>query len=347
MTILTIIFKLQCNKKVDNKPEKLSRGVKNYIKLFSKTIKQWLKDDAFQQSAVIAYYTLFSLPSLLVIVISIAGYFYGKSNIQDEIMEEIGRFIGMETAQSLGGIVSNVNVHYSSTLAIVISVLILFFGATGAFFQLKKAMNKIWGVRTIKANILQVVFDRLISLGMVLTIGFMMVISLVVTTVVTALGQYIGEFAPQLTSAALKGFNFLFSYIFIGFLFAAVFKLLPDIKIRWKVTFIGASITTVLFLVAEYGISVYLSTSDPTSVFGGASSVILIMLWVYYSCLIMFFGAEFTVQYAIYKKENISPNRFSEPAFIQEIKELKEKKLHLKERQKILDELTSDSFSDE
>src|SRR5699024_1570670 len=151
--------------------------------------------------------------------------------------------------------------------------------------------------------------------------------------------DYISDFAPNISEASLQVLNFMMSYLFIACLFAAIFKWLPDIKIRWKVTFIGASFTTILFLIAVYGLGFYFGQSNPTSVFGGASSVILIMLWIYYSCLILFLGAEFTVQYALLKKEKIEFNRFGEPAFIQQLEELKEEQLHLKERDKIFKEL--------
>jgi len=321
--------------------------MKKYLKLFTDTGKQWLKNQPFQQSAVITYYTLFSLPSLLVIVITVAGYFFGQSDVQNQLTAQISDFFGESTANSIENIIANVDIQDGSTLAIVISMGIIVFGATGAFYQLKLAMNKIWSVREKKSNMIMMLLNRAISLGMILVIGFMLIVSLVVTTLVTSLGQYISEYAPNLTSTVLNIFNFLFSYLFIGALFAAIFKLLPDINIRWRVTFVGASITTILFLVAEYGLSFYFGQSDPTSVYGGASSVVLIMLWIYYSCLILFFGAEFTVQYAIFKHEKITSNRFSEPAIIQELAELKEKRIHLKERKKLIRELAEEEDTED
>lgn len=309
--------------------------MKQYINLFKTTIQYWLRHQAFERSAIIAYYTLFSLPSLLVIIITTAGYFFGKSTVQDRIIHQLGEFIGMETASSIERLITNVNIQDSSTFTILVSIGTLLFGATGAFFQLKKAMNVIWSVREKKSNVLMMIINRVISLGMVLVIGFMLMISLVINTVVTALGDYLSQFAPSLSEVSLQVVNFVLSYLFIACLFAAIFKWLPDIKIRWRVTFIGASFTTVLFLLAVYGLGIYFGKSNPTSVFGGASSVILIMLWVYYSCLILFLGAEFTVQYALFKKEKIGVNRFSEPAIIQKMEELKEEQRLLEEREEL------------
>lgn len=309
--------------------------MKVYIDLLKKTVTQWLKNNPFQQSAAIAYYTLFSLPSLLVIIISTAGYFFGRSNVQNRIINQLGEFIGMDAAESIEGIISNVTIENSSMLTILISFGTLVFGATGAFFQLKKAMNVIWSVREKKSNVIMMLINRMISLGMVLVIGFMLVVSLVVNTVITAMGDYLSQFAPDISAVGLQVVNFLLSYLFIGCLFAAIFKWLPDIKIRWRATFVGASFTTVLFLIAVYGLGLYFGTSNPTSIFGGASSVILIMLWIFYSCLILFLGAEFTVQYALFKNYKIGLNRFGEPAIIQKLEELKAEQEHLEQRDRL------------
>lgn len=311
--------------------------MKEYLGLFIKTIKQWLKNNPFQQSAVIAYYTLFSLPGLLVIVISIAGYFFGKSNVQDRFIQQLGEFIGMDAADSIERLISNVNIEDSSSLMILVSIGSLAFGATGAFFQLKKAMNRIWNVREKKSSIIMMLINRMISLGIVLVIGFMLMISLVINTLVTVLGDYLSQFAPSLSALGLELINFFLSFLFITCLFAAIFKLLPDIKIQWKVTFIGASFTTILFLIAVYGLGIYFGKSNPTSVFGGASSIILVMLWVYYSCLILFLGAEFTVQYALFKKHRIGLNRFGEPAIFQRMEELKEEQLIYEEQEELFE----------
>ena len=316
--------------------------LKKYFKLIKNTYVEWMKNNPFEQSAVIAYYTLFSLPSLLVIVITIAGYFYGRDAVQDRITSEISTFIGEGTAEAIETMISNAFLEGGSVLTILFGIGMLLFGATGAFFQLKKAMNRVWGVRPKKENFKRILLDRAISLGMILVIGFMLLVSLVISAVIQGLGNYLQSFAPEITSAALSVFNFLISYIFIGFLFAGVFKLLPDIKISWRVTFIGASITTLLFLIGEFLIGFYFGKSDPTSVYGGASSVILILLWVFYSCIIMLFGAEFTVQFALFKGYNIQPNSLAEPAERQEMEELKEKEKEIKKKRNKLRELETD-----
>lgn len=309
--------------------------MKEYIGLLKRTITQWLRNNPFQQSAVIAYYTLFSLPGLLIIVISIAGYFFGKSTVQDRIIQQLEMFFGTEVAFSIERLISNVSIEASSSLMLLVSIGSLTFGATGAFFQIKKAMNRIWNVREKKSSILMMLINRMISLGIVLVIGFMFMISLLVHTIVNLLAEYLTQFAPSLSAFGLELINFILSFLFISCLFAAIFKLLPDIKIKWKVTFIGASFTTIMLLIAVYGLRIYFGKSNPTSVFGAASSIILVMLWVYYSCLIMFLGAEFTVQYAFFKNYKIGLNRFSEPAIIHKKEELEREQM-LFEKQETL-----------
>lgn len=325
--------------------------MKKFFQLFKKTVQRWLKNDPFQRSASIAYYTLFSFPSLLVVIITVAGYFFEKSQVQDELVESLGEVVGMDTAESVEKMIANVDIQGESTLALIISIGVILFGATGAFFQLKKAMNKIWAVRETKSDILMMILNRLISLGMILSVGFMMAASLIITTLVTYLGKYIGDFAPGISTVSLNIFNFLFSYVFIWLLFSAIFKILPDVKLKWRYALVGGSVTTVLFLLAEYGLSFYFSQSDPASVYGGASSVILLMLWIFYTCLILFFGAEFTVEYTLLKKAKVKTNQFSEPAFIQDLEDLINQRMYSEEHEhllrKISDEISCKNDDDE
>lgn len=314
--------------------------MKKFFSLLTSTYQRWMKNDPFQQSAIIAYYTLFSLPSFFVIIISIAGYFFGKSEIQHQVVDGLSDIVGMDTALSVEKLITNVDVRGETTIALIISIGVLVFGATSAFFQLKKSMNRIWSVREKRANVLMMILDRLLSLALILGIGLMVVASVILTTIFTALGDYVEEYAPALSSSALYVFNFLISYVFIAFLFTLIYKLLPDVKIKWRSTMVGASLTTVLFLIAEYALGIYFSKSDPASVFGGASSVILIMLWIYYACLILFFGAEFTFQYTLRKGEHVVPGKYGEPAFIQDLKDLKDQKIYTDEQRILLEKMT-------
>jgi membrane protein len=285
------------------------------LKIFWKLLKQtylaWDNNNPFGKSAIIAYYTLFALPALLMIVVSIAGYFFGMDAVRGRIVQKIGGVIGEGVSQAVEGMIANAALNKSSTFTIIFGIAILLFGATGVFVQLKMAMNTIWRVKARKNTFLGTLLDRLISFGMVLVLGFLSLVSFTLSVVLNVLSEYVGQIAPQIAAIMAEIFSFSLSFVVITGLFSAIFKWLPDITIRWKTTVLGASLTTVLFLIGEYLMGLYFSTSDPTSVYGGSSSVVLILLWVHYTGIILFFGAEFTHQYANYRKEKVGPNKNS------------------------------------
>lgn len=317
------------------------KTLKIYFKLFKKAYFSWMKNGAYARSATIAYYALFSLPSLMIIVVSIAGYFFGREAVQGRLTEEIAKFIGYDTANAVQSMIENAALSQDSTWAVIFGLAMLVFGATGVFFQLKFAMNNIWNVAARKANFMKLVLDRAISLGMVFVLGLLLLIAMVISTVLKMVSDKVEEFLPNITGFMVNVANFCVSFLIITTLFAAIFKLLPDIKIKLRTTYVGAAVTTILFLIGEYLISFYFGQSQPGSVYGGASSVVLILLWVYFTCLILFFGAEFTVQYALLKKERVEPNRFGEPAIYQEMEKLERRKMELKDEKHILDKLKS------
>lgn len=312
------------------------RRIKTFFDLLKKTYGSWISNDPWAESAIIAYYTLFSLPSLLIIVVTIAGYFFGREAVQGRLTDQIADFIGADAAKAVEGMVTSAAITENSTWAIIFGVAMLLFGATGVFFRLKISMNNIWNVAAKKETFMRMVIDRLISFGMVLAIGFLLLLALVISALVTILGDYIGETAPVITTVGLKILNYLLSFVFITVLFGAIFKLLPDIHLKWRITIYGAALTTILFLIGEFLMGYYFGQSNPGSVYGGASSIVLILLWVNYTCLIMFFGAEFTVQYALHKNERIRPNKFSEPAIFKELEKLEKKNVKLQEDHKLL-----------
>ncbi|MEX0996873.1 MAG: YihY/virulence factor BrkB family protein [Flavobacteriaceae bacterium] len=327
---------------------------KTFFTLLKKAFLSWNKNDPFPNGATIAYYTLFSLPSLLIIVMTIASSFFEREAVQGTITGQIGDFIGEESAKAIENMIVNVSASDDSTLAIIFSIGMVIFAATGVFFQLKKTMNLIWGVTAKKSNFVRMLLDRLISFGMVLVIGFLLLISLMISAVLRVLKEHIENISERLTAVFVDVMNFGLSFLILTILFAALFKLLPDVKIRWRVTFLGAALTTTLFLIGEFLIGYYFGQSEPASVYGAAASVVIILLWVNYICLILFFGAEFTVQYAIYKNEEVIPNKFAEPAIHQEIEKLSTRHINPEEEKRILDRLQSnleitedeDSFQD-
>ncbi len=307
--------------------------------LFKQAYLSWIKNEPYARSATIAYYALFSLPSLLIIVVTIAGYFFEQEAVQGRLTSEISGFVGEEPANAIENMIASAALATESTWAIIFGIGMLLFGATGVFFQLKMAMNNIWNVAAKRTDFLRMLLDRLISFGMVMVIGLLLLLSLVISALIRVLKDEIEQYAPNITEFMVEVANFSISFLVITTLFAAIFKLLPDIKLRWKITYLGAAVTTILFLLGEALISFYFGQSEPASVYGGASSVVLILLWVYYTCLILFFGAEFTVQYALLKNERVVPNKYGEPAIYQELEKLQEKRTQLEEEKEIIDTL--------
>lgn len=294
------------------------KKIKVFGTLVKDTAMEWIDNDPFGKSAIISYYTLFSLPSLLMIVAWIAGSIFGVDAVRGKIANKLGGLIGEGASQAIEDMIANASVSDGSTVTVVIGVSMLLFGATGVFVRLKMAMNDIWQVESKKTVWLQTIIDRLVSFGMVLVLGFLFLVSLLLTAVLRIVSDYIGTFAPTIAEVAASTFSYLLSFTVITGLFGALFKLLPDIDIRWKTTLLGAALTTILFLIGEFLLGYYLTQSNPASVYGGASSVVLIMLWVYYTCLILFFGAEFTHQYAAYIDEKVGPSEKGQSKDIEE-----------------------------
>ena len=272
-------------------------------------------------------------------MVTIAVYFFEQEAVQGRLTSEISGFVGQEPADAIENMIASAALATESTWAIIFGIGMLLFGATGVFFQLKMAMNNIWNVAAKQTDILRILLDRLISFGMVMVIGLLLLLSLVISALIRILKDEIEQYAPQVTAFMVEAVNFGISFLVITTLFAAIFKLLPDIKLRWRITYLGAAVTTILFLVGEALISFYFGKSEPASVYGGASSVVLILLWVYYTCLILFFGAEFTVQYALLKNERVVPNKYGEPAIYQELEKLQQKRTQLEEEKEIIDTL--------
>ena len=308
--------------------------MKKFLKLLKSTYVSWDKNDPWAKSAIIAYYTLFSLPSLLIITVHFAGVFFGREAVEGRITNEISGLIGQGSAELIQAMIVNSALSESSLLFIIFGIGILIFGATGVFFQLQKALNHIWSVRAKKNTIKDTLKRRAVSFGMVLIIGLLMLISLILSTAINALSELIGNYYSEFSSQLIQILNFIFSQIIVTALFAAIFTILPDVKIKWKTNLIGAFMTSLLFLAGKYLIGFYIAKSDPASVYGAAGSVVLVLLWVYYTCLILFFGAEFTVNWALLRNIKIEPTHNATLSYEREMEELREYKRKVEEDKK-------------
>ncbi len=273
--------------------------LKHLGKLFKSTFKAWNDKDPFRQSAVIAYYAIFSMPGLLVLIISITGYFFGKDAVNENIINQISSTMGADTASSIKEMLMKASQSKSSVIGSIVSIGVLLMGATGVFVELQKSLNDIWHVKLVKqSGIWLIVKARLFSFGLIVAIAFLLLVSLVVSTGLTALSDIIRAYTSEFTVVIFNIVNFLFSLAVISLLFAMMYKILPDAKIEWKHVWVGSLITGLLFTIGKTALAFYFGTADPASVYGAAGSVILMLLWVSYSSMIVFFGAEFTAAYA-------------------------------------------------
>ena len=263
------------------------------------TAINWNESDPWRQSAILAYYSIFSLPALLLIIIVIAGYFFGEEAVSRELSAQIATLIGNDTARAVENMVASAAQIGSSTTAMLVGIGFLLFGSTSVFYHLQLSLNRIWGVvPRPKQAFLKYLKDRLLSFGLVLVIGFLLMLSLIVTTLLAIFGDWIRQFWPEIILPMLNLASYLLSLLITTILFALMFKILPDAIIRWRSVWVGALLTAILFSLGQYGLSVYFRISEPATVYGTAGAIILILIWASYVAMILLFGAEFTRQWA-------------------------------------------------
>ena len=280
--------------------------------IFKNTFKEWLAKDPFRQSAVIAYYAIFSIPGLLVLIIAIAGYFFGTQTVNQNLIAQISDTIGSETALQIQDVLTKSTAEKSTTWGSIIGITILLVGATGVFVELQKTLNLIWNVKVKPQNGLWLIIKaRLFSFGLILAIAFLLTISLVISTVLVAISNFI-KFESSPFMMTLYGIlNFIISLAVISALFAMIFKILPDAKIQWKHVWLGSIVTGLLFTIGKMALAYYFGKAQPASIYGAAGSIILILLWVSYSSMILFFGAEFTAAYAKMYSGTVAPTEIA------------------------------------
>ncbi len=293
--------------------EKVKKTLIDLWHVFKNTAINWNASGPWRQSAILAYYSIFSLPALLLIIIVMAGYFFGEAAVAREMSEQIGDMIGKETARVIEATIANAAKTGSSTLAMLMGVGFLLFGATTVFYHLQVSLNRIWGVvPKPKRAFLKYLTDRLLSFSLIIIIGFLMMISLIITSLLAALSDWITHHWPEVILPLINLANYLISIVVVGTLFALMFKILPDAIIRWRSVIVGGILTALLFSLGQYGLSIYFQLSDPASVYGAAGALILILIWVSYVAMILLFGAEFTRQWANQFGHGIKPKSNAE-----------------------------------
>ncbi|GEQ86513.1 hypothetical protein ULMS_20210 [Patiriisocius marinistellae] len=297
--------------------------MKKIFKLLKDTYSHWDSIDPWATSAIIAYYALFSLPSVLMISVSVAGIFFGTEAVTGSLTKELSVLMGEGSAEAIEGMIKNAMLEDSGAITYIIGIGMLIFGATAVFFQLQKALNSIWGVRAKTESIINTMKRRVTAFGLVAAIAFLLLISLGASAVIDVFSNYLSTYYSKTSAIVVEVFNIILSQIFITALFASIFSILPDVKLKWKYTILGASVTSLMFLLGKYGIGYYFANSNPASVFGAASGVVLVLLWVYYSCLILFFGASFTVVWTNHRNIIVEPTNDATISYARELSDLK------------------------
>ena len=287
--------------------------LQNVGKLFKTTFNEWWEKDPFRQSAIIAYYAIFSLPGMLVLLITIAGYFFGTSTVNQKIIAQISTMMGADTAAQINTMLVSVNESKSSVWASIIAGAILIIGALGVFIELQKSLNIIWEVKVVPQKGIWIFFKaRLFSFGLILAIAFLLLVSLAISTAIVAFSNLIQGDSSGIMIFVFKVFNFVFSIALISFLFALMFKILPDVKIKWKDVWMGSLLTGILFTLGKTALAFYFGKANPASGYGPASSIVLVLIWVSYSTMILFFGAEFTATFSKMYSGKIIPKKIGE-----------------------------------
>lgn len=292
--------------------------VVNMGPIFKESLFDFMDNKAFRMSAALAFYTVFAIAPMLIVIISLCDFFYGKAAIQGTIFEHIQGFIGADAALQIEQIIKNATISKEITWASVIGICALIFAATGVFAEIQDSINFIWRLKAKpKKGWVKLVLNRVISFSMVVSLGFILLVSLVINSVLDLAGQQILKLFPGIAMYVAYGINFFITFITISALFAIIFKVLPDARIEWRDVIMGSITTAVLFMLGKFVIGYYLGKTHIGTTYGAAGSVVIILLWVYYSSMILYFGASFTRIYAKRTGRNIFPNDYA--VWIQEI----------------------------
>jgi membrane protein len=286
-----------------------------------------MEDKVLRMSAALAYYTIFSLGPILILVIGLLDTFYKKEAVEGKIYGQIAGFVGHDAALEIQQIIAKTAITGKSGLATTISIVVLVFSATGVFGEIQDSINNIWRLKAKpKKGWVKMLVNRLLSFSMVVSLGFLLLVSLLINAAVNAFSDRLGMLMPQLSVIVLYTVNLLLVFVITTLLFGIIFKVLPDAKIKWKHVLAGAITTATLFMLGKWGISFYLGRSTISDTYGAAGSIIVVLLWVYYSAAILYFGAEFTRNFSQWKGSRIYPNDYA--VWVEKVEVESKTKLH-------------------
>jgi membrane protein len=281
-------------------------------RLLRDSVKGFSGDKVTKLSGSLAYTTIFSMAPLLIVIISFCGFFFGHEAVTGRIYSELEGFLGHDTAIQIQQIIKQASISGKGSIAMIIGVITLFLGATAVFGEIQDSINTIWGLKPKpRRGWIKMLQNRFMSFSVIASLGFLLLVSLGVTAVIDGFSKWLKESYPQIAIVIFYILNQLLTLLFSTLIFGVIFKVLPDAKIRWKDVLAGAVATALLFMFGKFAISLYISHSSAGSTYGPAAALIVLLLWVYYSSLILYFGAEFTKAYAVEYGAAIHPNDYA------------------------------------
>jgi len=288
------------------------KKLKEIWKVTMRSFKGFSEDKIPKYSAALAYTTVFSFGPLLVVIIFLCSIFFGQEATQGKIYDQMVQFVGQDAALQLQTIIKNASLSDKGTMAAVIGIITLLLGATAVFAEIQDSVNTIWGLKAKpKKGLWKMLRNRFLSFSVVVSLGFLLLVSLAVSTVIEGLSGKLKASFPDVTVVLFYILNLLFSFVVITALFALIFKVLPDAKTKWKDIWPGALASGILFMIGKFAISFYIGRSNVGSTYGAAGSLVILLLWVYYSAMILYMGAEFARAWSSHKGTSIHPNDYA------------------------------------
>ncbi|MFM6976955.1 MAG: YihY/virulence factor BrkB family protein [Sphingobacteriaceae bacterium] len=287
-----------------------------FTQILIKSARAFMDDKALKMSASLAYYTIFSIAPLLIIIISLSGLIYGQDALEGKVFAALNDFLGGDIALQIQEMIKRVSLGGNSGPAFIIGLVVLIIGATGVFTEIQDSINEIWRVKANpQKGWIKLIINRLLSFSLIIGLGFLLVVSLIVNGLVMALSNRLSVYFPDITVYLVSAINMAITFVVIATLFAIIYKFLPDVKLRWKQVRIAAAFTTLLFMIGHFLFGLYVSYGKPGYAFGAAGSLVLLLLWIYYTAVILYFGAEFTRVYSESRGEKIELAEFAVPKF--------------------------------
>jgi membrane protein len=308
--------------KLVHKQNYMKEKLRSVRKILVRSIKEFKKDDPVKLAGTTAYFTIFAVAPIFIIIISVIGFVLEEQTVRERVFEEVESLIGSQGADFVEMLVDNFRDRDQSTAGTVIGILVFLIASTTFFTVLQNSLNFVWRVQAKpRSNILKALKDRLLSFGLILSLGFILLVMLFVDLALAFFTDFLEGYIDEYALVIIKPVNLGFSFAVLVLIFALIFKYLPDTKISWNVTWVGSIVTALLFTAGRYIIGLFLGAADIGIMYGAAGSAVVFILWVFYSAIILFFGAEVTKQYAIYYKHDIVPKDYAVKIRIQEMTE--------------------------